>query len=180
MIGKNIILIGFMGTGKSSVGKRLAKKMNYNFIDTDAYIEELEGKKISDIFNEKGEEYFRKLETKVVKDLSHKLEGYIVATGGGLPLRRANQKPLRNMGTVIYLKSSENTIYQRLKYDTTRPLLQGDNPKEKIHKILKQREPIYRRVCHRYIKTDNRSFEQIVEEIEGYINEITSNQRTKH
>ena len=66
MIGKNIILIGFMGTGKSSVGKRLAKKMNYNFIDTDAYIEELEGKKISDIFNEKGEEYFRKLETKVV------------------------------------------------------------------------------------------------------------------
>ena len=132
-----------MGCGKSTIGKKLAKDYGSCFFDTDAWIEEKEQITISEIFAIKGEEFFRELETKCLEELLEKssnekqaaLSGKVISVGGGLPIRAENRKLLKQLGTVIYLKATEETIYNRLKTDTTRPLLQGDNPKQKIKNL---------------------------------------------
>lgn len=161
----NIVLIGFMGCGKSSVGAKLAKQLSFSFYDTDKWIEEREGKSINDIFGLNGEEYFRNLETNTIRKMEKTFHHAVIATGGGLPLRHCNIKILQQLGTVVYLKVSKDTVLQRLKGDTKRPLLQGGSPDEKVECLLSQRESIYQGCCNILVVTDQKSINQIADEI---------------
>ncbi len=157
----NIILIGFMGSGKTSVGERLAKKLSYHFRDTDRLIEQKAGDTINHIFAVHGEEYFRGLETDLLKELKSSLEHTVLSTGGGLPLREMNSSLLKEMGFVVYLKATGQTTLQRLAGDTTRPLLQGEDKEQKVGRLLAERIPIYEKAAHKIIVTDGRSVDDI-------------------
>lgn len=161
----HIILIGFMGSGKTTMGIRLSYKLRRTIIDTDKMIEKIEGRSISDIFAEDGEEYFRKKETEVLKKLQMEQVPRIISVGGGTPLREENRALLRELGTVVYLKASPETVYQRLKGDTTRPLLQGDDPQGKIEALLSEREDRYAAAADKIIIVDGKTSAEVLEEI---------------
>ena len=133
---RNIVLIGFMGSGKTTVGLRLSYKLRKTVIDTDKLIEKKQGRAIKDIFATDGETYFRELETQTLEELVTKARNEIVSVGGGTPVREENRKLLRKIGTVVYLRITADAVCERLKNDTTRPLLQGEDPKGKIEKLL--------------------------------------------
>lgn len=162
----NIVLIGFMGSGKSSVGRRFAEQTGRSFMDMDKLIEQREGRLISDIFEQSGEDYFRALETRVLAELSESAEHMVISTGGGLPVKKSNHQYLKKLGTVVYLTVNADTVQRRLAGDTTRPLLAGGRPGEKIEALLQAREPIYREAADVVIATDRRSFTSIVNEME--------------
>lgn len=162
--GNNIVLIGYMGAGKTTIGKAVAAKLGYEFIDTDIYIEEKEHMTIPEIFETKGEEYFRTLETAVLKELCDK-KHCVIATGGGLPLRKENRELLRQVGTVYYLMADVDTIYERVKDCKNRPLLQCENPYEKIRLMIEERSPVYEHACHIRVRTDYGTLEEVMEYI---------------
>ncbi len=161
----NIVLIGFMGCGKTTFGKWITNNYNMEFIDTDEYIESKEQRKISDIFASEGEEFFRKLETQAIKDLSDSVNNTVISVGGGLPVRECNREILKKLGKVVYLETSIDELERRLKNDTKRPLLAGGNVREKIESLMRAREDIYISVADCIVKTDNKSFKQMYEEI---------------
>ncbi|MDD6810807.1 MAG: shikimate kinase [Lachnospiraceae bacterium] len=161
----NIILIGFMGCGKSTVGIKLSYRMRRSMLDTDKLIEKEEGRTISEIFATDGEVYFRDLETKCLKNLIQTEKNRIISVGGGLPIRKENHILLKQLGTVVYLRASAETIYERVKNDTTRPLLQGENPKEKIENLMEQRLVIYEQAADVIIDVDGKDFDTILDEI---------------
>lgn len=163
---KNIVLIGFMGSGKSSIGIRLSYRMRRSVEDTDKLIERRMGKKISEIFETEGEGFFRELETSTLKELIDKLQYHIVSVGGGTPVREENRKLLRELGTVFYLKASPESIYQRVKHDKSRPLLQCENPLERIRSLMKAREEAYESCADIILDTDNMTIEEILDAIE--------------
>lgn len=165
MLVENIILIGFMGSGKTSVGKGLAERLGYDFKDTDEMIVEKEALDIPDIFKRYGEEYFRNQESTLLLSILNTLERTVLSTGGGMPIRDKNVNLLRLMGQVIYLRASKSTIIERLSGDTGRPLLQGANPYERVESLLKERTPIYERAADIIIDTDGKSIDRIIEEI---------------
>lgn len=166
---ENVILIGFMGAGKTSVGTLYSQKHGLDFIDTDQMIEETEGMTVSRIFEEKGEEAFRRMETGLLERLTRKGKAALISAGGGLPLREENRKLLKGLGTVVYLDVSAETVLSRLKGDTTRPLLMGDHVKEKVENMLKARGPIYEEASHVKIDVNNKGPEEIVSEIDHFI-----------
>lgn len=159
---KNIILVGFMGTGKSTIGRQLSKALGYPLIDTDAYIVGQEKRPIPEIFEENGEEHFRNLETNLLKSLTisncHK---QIIATGGGLIKRAENRSLLRELGFVVWLVATPETILERTSRNRDRPLLQTANPGETIALMLAEREPLYREAAHLILETSNLSFSEI-------------------
>lgn len=170
----NIILIGFMGSGKTTVGRRLAERLSYHFCDTDQMLEQKANDTINHIFSVHGEEYFRGMETDSLRELSKDLDHSVLSTGGGLPLRKQNSKLLREMGFVVFLKASKETTLKRLKGDMTRPLLKGDELEKKVEQLLAIRVPIYEDAAHKIIATDNRSIDEIVAYImEAYLKQIT-------
>ena len=138
----NIILTGFMGSGKTAVGKRLAKRLGYTSLDTDLLIEEKTGKSISDIFSKDGEDYFRDIETLILTELTG-INDHVIATGGGIVTRKENIRRLRELGFIIWLKASPETIFKRVSTKTHRPLLKVDNPLEQIKRLMSQREQSY-------------------------------------
>jgi shikimate kinase len=158
---KNIYLVGFMGSGKSTVGKILAEKLNMNFIDIDKLIEEKEGMKIKDIFEQKGESYFRELERKQIEAIVNQ-EGLVVSTGGGLGANLDNMNLMKKNGDVVWLDVSLNTVLDRLKNDQDRPLLK--QPTEKIRQLFEERKNVYR-LANIRINADKKTPSQIVEEI---------------
>jgi len=164
-----LYLIGFMGVGKSTIGKKIALKHKVGFIDTDAFIEDGLGYSISIVFQNDGENAFRKMES----DLIHKItKERIVACGGGLPIYNKNMQHLLKNGTVIYLKASTKTLYNRLKNQTeSRPLindLQKENLKNFIRKKLDERNEIYS-MAHHIVEIDNKSELEILREINSLI-----------
>lgn len=161
----NIVLVGFMGTGKSAVGKMLAEKLGREFLETDEIIEEREGVSIKEIFEKQGEGYFRRLEKSVVKEASEKRD-VIISAGGGAIVDGENFKNLKNGGVIICLEAGPDVILQRTKGLSTRPLLNVPDPKAKIEELLKKREPYYRKSDFR-INTDNLTVKQVVEKIIG-------------
>jgi shikimate kinase len=164
----NIVLTGFMCTGKTSVGKLLAEKLGYQFVDTDDLIEQRVGMKISDIFAVYGEPYFRDVETEVVKEVAKK-DKFVISTGGGVVLRKVNMNELRKKGIIVNLTAKPETIYNRLKNQHgVRPLLNKPDPMNEIIKLLSQREEYYKN-CDLRIETDNFTVEQIVQQILDYI-----------
>lgn len=169
MDNKNIVLIGFMGSGKTSVGIKLARAFDYNFIDTDLLIESDYGASISNIFNEKGEAAFREMETALLKRIVKTVKSTVIATGGGMPLNKENSKLLKMAGTVIFLRASKETTYLRISGDTNRPLLAGDDKSTRIGELIDQRYPIYVEASDHIIDTDNKSFYEIIKEVEQFI-----------
>lgn len=165
----NVILIGFMGSGKTTVGLRLSYRLRQSVIDTDKEIEKEEKRAIADIFAAEGEEYFRARETACLQKLQGSVRNQIISVGGGLPMRAENRKLLHQLGQVFYLRADVETIYGRLKGDTTRPLLQGDDPLTKIRVLMEERDPFYRDASDVVIQVDGKSFEQILDEIEGKV-----------
>ena len=166
----NVILIGFMGSGKTTVGLKLSYRLRRPVIDTDKEIEREEKRPITDIFATDGEAYFRDKETAYLRKLLSSVSNQIISVGGGLPLREENRALLHELGQVFYLKASDMTIYERLKHDTTRPLLQGDDPQSKIRKLLSERDAYYQDAADVIIDVDNKDFEQILREIEQHVN----------
>jgi len=162
----NIILVGYMGCGKSTVGKNLAKITGYDFIDTDEIIEKNQGKTISEIFAESGEEAFRQMETELLKAfLDDKKDKFVISTGGGMPVKDINRKLLEKLGTVVYLKADPETIYEHVKNDTKRPLLQCDNPQQRIRDMIQIRNPIYQSSADIIINVDNLKQSEIAERL---------------
>ena len=159
-----IVLIGPMGSGKSSIGKILAKKIDFKFIDTDKLIEIQEGIKIKEIFNSKGESYFRDLEVKVLEEtLTAQIA--VIATGGGIVEREKNRLLLENEKNVFFLNSSVKRQFERTKDSDKRPLLnKGDNFKT-LRELYKKRLPYYENVSRYEIEMDNKTNEEIVEQI---------------
>ena len=157
----NIILIGYMGSGKTSVGEQLGKLMKYQFTDTDRMIERKAGNTIKDIFRLYGEEEFRNMETELLLELLSGMERTVLSTGGGLALREQNSRILKELGYVVFLKASRTTILKRLKNDLTRPLLQGDDLVSKVDRMLEIRTPIYEKAAHKMIITDGKRVQDI-------------------
>ena len=163
---KNIVLIGYMGCGKSTVGRKAARAMEYTFLDTDILIEKEEGMSIAKLFEAKGEPYFREKETELIKRLISGEKGNIIATGGGLPMTEGNPELLKELGTVIYLQAESETLLQRLSNDKVRPLLKNVNLKEKIDTMLKIRGPVYEACADVVLQADKMSFYEIICQIE--------------
>lgn len=167
----NIILIGFMGSGKSTVGIKLSYRLRHAMEDTDKLIEKEEGRTISEIFATDGEAYFRNLETECLKKLIQTANQKIISVGGGLPIREENHALLKKLGTVVYLRAKAETIYERVKHDTSRPLLQGDDPKGKIQTLMAQRADIYEKASDVIIDVDDKDFDTIIDEIVRAVSE---------
>lgn len=161
---RNIFLIGFMGCGKSTVSKILSSKLNMEEQDSDAYIENQEKMTIADIFAEKGEEYFRDLETKFLKSL-HPQQGVIIACGGGMALREENALLMSQKGTVIMLTAGPETIFERVRYSNNRPLLNNNMNVDYIRDMMDKRIPFYEAASSHIIKTDNKKPAEIADEI---------------
>lgn len=159
----NLVLVGFMGTGKSRIGRVLAQKLNYEFIDTDLELETRNRKKISQIFEEKGEAYFRALENKLAGELG-RVDRKVIATGGGWVLNQENLKLSRKNGFIISLTARADVIYQRVKHETHRPLLAGPDPAGKIDQILKERDGLYHN-ADLLVNTSDNTPEELAESI---------------
>jgi len=160
---KNIILVGFMGTGKTAVGKGLAARLKMKFVDMDDLIEEREGMKIPDIFASKGEPYFRRVEKEVAKEVSAR-SGLVVAAGGGAVIDQENVKNLKSSGVMVCLTATADKIFERTKAHTHRPLLNVSDPKEKISELLAKRAEYYARADCR-IDTTDLSVDEVVKKI---------------
>jgi shikimate kinase len=160
---KNIIITGFMGTGKTVVAIELARKLGMKFIDMDQLIEERQEMSIADIFVRYGEKYFREQENKLVKELSQK-ENMVIATGGGTFLNLNNAKILNQKGQIICLYATPQVLYNRLKKKNNRPLIKGNNILNKINHLLGKREKIYDSF-HWKIDTSNLSVQEVVDKI---------------
>ncbi|MCH5202853.1 MAG: shikimate kinase [Oscillospiraceae bacterium] len=151
---KNLILCGFMGCGKTTVGENLRKKSGMNLIDTDTYIEKTQGMTISEIFEKYGEDYFRDLEHEVCKELSQK-RGIIISTGGGALTFQRNVDVLKSTGTVVLIDVPLEVLKERLKNDTTRPLLQQPNKDEAMKALYEKRMPLYKSAADIVIDGNN-------------------------
>lgn len=162
---KNLILIGFMGSGKTSTGLRLSYRLRKSVEDTDRMIERREGRSVSEIFAGDGEEYFREKETELLRELTGRTYTSIFSLGGGTPVRPENRELLKRLGTVVLLRIRPETVYERLKGDTARPLLQCDNPLERIRELMESRREAYESCADFILDVDDMGIEDIAEAI---------------
>ena len=168
---RNIVLIGFMGSGKTTVGVRLSYRVRKPIEDTDKLIERKEKCTIREIFDRDGEEYFRKLETDMLKEAVSKYKNHIISVGGGTPVRQENRELLKQLGTVVYLRVKPETVYARLQKDTTRPLLQCENPLERIRQMLDARKEAYEACADIIVDVDELSMQGVVSAIQQKLEE---------
>ncbi len=159
-----IFLVGPMGAGKSTIGRLLASELNFNFRDSDRVIEERTGADIPWIFDMEGEDGFRERETAVLRELAGEIDT-VVATGGGIVLRDQNREMMKSAGIVCYLTASIDQLVERTARDKKRPLLQVENPRQKIIDLLTLREPLYHSAADFIVNTDRRSPKAVAQEI---------------
>lgn len=159
----NLALIGFMGTGKSSVGQAVAQQLGLTFLDTDQWIENHSGKSISRLFEEDGEAVFRRWESELVTELGH-LRDHVFATGGGLGANPENLQSLKGYSLVVCLWASPEAVWQRVRHQTHRPLLQGPDAETKVTRLLKEREPVYGQ-ADVLINTDHRTVREVAGQV---------------
>ncbi|HAK88377.1 MAG TPA: shikimate kinase [Nitrospiraceae bacterium] len=160
---KNIVLTGFMGTGKTEVGRILAQKLGYTLVDADTEIEKEQKTTITEIFKQYGEPKFREIESGVIKRLSE-MEKAVISTGGGAVLKQENMDNLRKRGVIFCLTASPETILERTSINNDRPLLQVENPLQKIKELLEFRRPYYEK-ADIMIDTEDKSPMEVAEEI---------------
>jgi shikimate kinase len=162
---RNIILIGFMGCGKSSIGRRLATRLGHEFLDSDELIiESANGRSISDLFAEEGEERFRERETNALQGLIGST-AIVLATGGGAVLRPMNREILRTIGTTVWLHADPEILFERATRSRKRPLLEVENPRTTFNTLLEARLPVYEQAADLKIDASGLSHEQTVESI---------------
>ena len=161
----NVILCGMMGSGKTTIGIKIAELTGRRWYDTDGVIADKHGK-ISDIFEYYGEAHFRKLETEVIRDLAQK-DNLILSTGGGLVLKTENNTLLKKNGKIVFLRASLETLARRLKVDGTRPLLQTstESIRDRLATLMQERSPIYEGVADAVVDVDGKTPEEIAREI---------------
>lgn len=163
-----LALIGYRATGKTTLAKLLAQRLGWDWIDADVEIEHRAGKTIAQIFAEDGEGAFRDWETRVIADLCRR-EKLVLAAGGGAPLREENRRTMRQSGKVVWLIARPETILKRMSADATttqrRPSLTDKGPLDEIIQLLAEREPIYRQTAHLTVDTENRTPQELTEEI---------------
>lgn len=162
----NVILIGFMGCGKSSVAVKLSYRMKQSVTDTDKLIEKKQGKTITEIFAQDGEEAFREMETQTLKSLKETARNQIISVGGGVPVKEENRVLMKEIGKVVYLRAKPETLYERVKDDTGRPLLQCDDPLDRIRTLLEERKEAYEAAADLIVDVDDKNYGQILYEIE--------------
>lgn len=162
--GQSIVLIGFMGAGKSSTGKALARKTGLPRFDTDEIVSTRFGLSVTEIFARFGEEKFRDAETEALGQLSDAAPA-IVVTGGGIVLRPENVKMLRGLGRVVSLEADEETLFRRISRRATRPLLQTENPRATLVELLRVREPLYRAAADVRLDTSRLTHDEVADAI---------------
>jgi shikimate kinase len=163
----NIYLVGFMGTGKTSVGCALAKSKKWNFVDLDELISLKQQRSISDIFAKDGEPYFRKVEKKILQEVSTQ-KHFVVSCGGGIVLDKENIKLMKQTGKIICLSASAKEIFKRVSGNSKRPLLAGNDPLKRIELLLKMRAPYYLQADN-FIDTTGLSIKQVTHKISRLI-----------
>ena len=175
MSSNNIILIGLMGAGKSTIGRSLAKKLKKEFYDSDRVIEERTGVDIATIFEIEGENGFRDREAQVIAELCQ-MDNIVLATGGGSILREENRENMKNCGQVVYLSTTAELLYSRIKHDKSRPLMQTSNPLETLKNLLNKREPFYKEISDLNITTGRQKANLIVKRVEDALKKNSDNQ----
>lgn len=166
----NVFLVGPMGAGKSTIGRLLATELNLHFRDSDRVIEERTGADIPWIFDMEGEEGFRERETAVLLELAGETSA-VIATGGGIVLREQNRELMKKFGFVCYLTASIEQLVERTARDKKRPLLQVENPRQKIIDLLALRDPLYQSAADFVVNTDRRSPKAVAQEIASLVQE---------
>ena len=163
----NIVLIGYRGTGKSSVAQLLAERLKWPLISTDAEIVKKAGLSVPEIIQKRGWDYFRDVESQICKRVGAK-DRTLIDTGGGAVLRKENVDALRQRGRVFWLTAEVPTIMERIKHSKDRPALtQTKNYVDEVEEVLKERLPLYKAACDQIIPTDDRTLEEIADEIQG-------------
>ena len=157
----SIIFVGLPGSGKTTIGRQLARRLGLPFVDSDHVIEERLGCSIREFFAREGEDSFRDVEQQVLDDLSLTHQG-VLATGGGSVLREVNRRHLHERGHVIYLRSTPEDVFRRVRHDTGRPLLQVDDPLARLRALYEARDPLYRATAHHVIDTGRPSVSTLV------------------
>ena len=147
-----LVLVGLPGSGKSTVGRQLARRLSLPFVDSDHAIEQRLGCSIREYFEREGEDRFRDIESEVLDDLSQRDQG-VLSTGGGSVLRPLNRERLKSRGRVFYLRSSPEEVFRRLRHDQNRPLLQVADPLRRLRELFDIRDPLYRETAHHVIET---------------------------
>ena len=160
----NIFLVGMMGAGKTTVGRALAQRMKREFVDTDRVLVERTGVAVATVFEIEGEEGFRKRESAVLQEVCEQ-DGRVIATGGGIVLAAENRRVMRECGTVVYLRARLESLWERTRHDTSRPLLATPNPKARLAELLTQREPLYREVAHVIVDSGPQSASTLVNRV---------------
>ena len=173
----NIILVGLMGSGKTSVGKVLARLLNKDFVDSDHEIERVTGVRVPVIFEIEGEAGFRARERKMIAEIVAR-ENILLATGGGAVLAKENRDLLRAHGTVIYLRAPVKSLLKRTQHDRSRPLLQVADPAAKLTELYEQRDPLYREVAHLIVDTSNQSVRTLAAQIEAKLKTFANPEHT--
>ncbi len=169
----NLILIGFMGSGKTSLGLRLSYRLQMTVEDTDKRIEAEQGRSISEIFAREGEGAFRQMETELLRRIRDEKTCRIYSLGGGTPVQLQNQPLICRSGIVVYLRIRPESVYERLKGDTRRPLLQCADPLSRIRELIRQRGPAYERCADLIVDVDESNQAQITEQIAQFYLERT-------
>ena len=167
-ISKNIVLVGFMGSGKSTIARKLGSLYHLDIVEMDETIEEREQMKISEIFETKGEPYFRALETNLLIEMQDRT-GVVISCGGGVPMREENVVEMKKNGTVFLLTAAPETIYHRVKDSGNRPLLNNNMSVSYIQELMEKRREKYEACADIIISTDNKNAEEICGEIISYI-----------
>lgn len=167
----NIYLVGLMGAGKTTVGRQLAKRLGKKFLDSDHEIVARTGVAIPTIFEIEGEEGFRRRESQTLAELSE-YQDVVLATGGGAVLREENRQLLRDTGWVVYLDVSPAILYERTRHDRNRPLLQVENPLQKLQELYQSRDPIYRQAAHHVVDGSHLMASGIIQHLIGEIGRL--------
>lgn len=162
----NIFLVGLMGAGKTTIGRQLARSRELEFVDSDHEIIARCGVSIPTIFEIEGEEGFRKREMCVIDDLTQR-QGVVLATGGGAILRPENRKRLKSRGTVVYLRGTPQELFMRTRYDKNRPLLQTNDPLQKLKELYAQRHPLYMETADIVLDTGRQSVQCLLRRLEN-------------
>ena len=166
---RNLVLVGFMGSGKSSVGREIARRWGFRFIDTDTTIRHKYRKSIPDIFATFGEPFFRDEENKTLQALQASQEA-VIATGGGIILQPRNHPLLRTLGVVVWLTASEETIWERVSRNQNRPLLQTNDPRTTIRNLMSTRYPLYGAVADITVETTGLTHQEVADQAVAALN----------
>ncbi len=175
-MGGNVFLVGMMGAGKTTLGKALARRTGQQFVDTDRLLVERTGVPIATIFEIEGEEGFRRRESALLREVAER-SGCVVATGGGAVLEEGNRRLMREAGTVVYLRARVDSLWDRTRHDSTRPLLATADPRATLAAILEQRDPLYLQAAHLVVDTGSQSAASLVSRVLAALSEHGESRR---